>query len=55
MFSGQASASAEKNEVSDEVTSDSPNEGDNLSQWFDGYDNTEVMNLPLPRNEPEIV
>ena len=46
-YPGQASASAEEDEVRDEVTSDSPNEGDNLSQWFDGYDNTEVMNLPI--------
>ena len=54
MYPGQASASAEEDEVSKEVTSDSPNEGDILSQW-DSYDNTEVTNLPIPQNEPEIV
>ena len=56
MYPGQASALVEEDEVGDKVTSDFSNEVDNLSQFFNGHDNTEVINLPEPRiPDPEIV
>lgn len=51
MYPGQAAALAEENEVGDEVTSDSADEGDNLCNFFDDHDNASVMALPLPRTE----
>ena len=49
MYPGLASALAAQDEAGDEVTSDSADEGDKLCQFFDGHDNTEVMNMPEPR------
>ena len=51
MYPGLAPALVAQDEVGGEVTSDSADEGDNLCRFFDGDDDTEVMNLPLPRNE----
>jgi len=51
MYPGQASASAEEDQVGDEVTTDSANEGDSLCQFFDDCNNADVGNLPLPLNE----
>ena len=55
MYPGQASASAEKDKVGDEVTTESANEGDSLCQFFDDCDNADVGNLPLPLNELGLV
>ena len=49
MYPGLASALAAQDEFGDEVTSDSADKGDKLCQFFDGHDNSEVMNLPVPR------
>ena len=49
MYSGLASALAVQDEVGDEVTSDSADEGDKPCRFFDSHDNTGVMNLPEPR------
>ena len=49
MYPGLASALTAQDEVGDEVTLGSANEGDNLCQFFDGQDNAEVMNLQKPR------
>ena len=42
-------ALATQDEVGDEVTSNSADERDKLCRFFDGHDNTAVMNLPEPR------
>ena len=49
MYPGLASALTAQDEVGDEVTLGSANEGDNLCQFFDGQDNAEIMNLQKPR------
>ena len=51
MYPGQAIASAEDDEVGDEVASDSTDEGDRLCHFFDDPDNAGVMTMPLPQNE----
>ena len=51
MYPGQAAASAEENEVGDEVTSDSADEEDRLCQFLDGRDNAGVMTMPVSQNE----
>ena len=52
MYPGQASALAEQDEVVDEVGAedilDSISEGDHLSRFFDGHDNSAVLALPGP-------
>ena len=52
MYPGQASALAAQDEVGDEVGAevilDSSSEGDHLSPFFDGHDNSAVLTLPGP-------
>ena len=56
MYPGQESALAEQDEVGAEDILDSISEGDHQSRFFDGHDNSAVMNLPGPSiADPEVV
>ena len=48
LYPGQESALAEQDEVGAEDILDSISEGDHLSRFFDGHDNSAVLALPGP-------